>query len=108
MILGMRKSRQVRGAAAGKDVRRRHEAAKGEEASRRQAAESEAALAAAAAEKELHPWPAKVGPFDHTPKRPSDGQPINYWKVSGSRKLGKHLGGVCKYLPSRSFAFDPH
>ena len=81
MILSMRKARTTRSAAAGEDLRKRHEAAKGEEASLKQAAESEAALAAAAAEKELHPWPAKVGPFDHTSKRPSDGQPINYWKA---------------------------
>ena len=64
MILELRKQRQARSAASGEDVRHRRNQAEGEEAGQRQAAATAAALAAAAAEKELHPWPAKVGPFD--------------------------------------------
>jgi CRISPR-associated protein Cas5t len=88
MILGLRKQREARGATRGEAVRDRRRRAEGEEAGRLQAEASEAASIAAAAEKELRPWPKKTGPYDHTPKRPSEGDPINYWKVCGRACMG--------------------
>lgn len=81
MILDSRKQREARAAASAEAVRSRQRHAEGEDAGRIQAEASEAALVAAAMEKELRPWPAKVGPYDHTPKRPTEGNPISYWKV---------------------------
>lgn len=47
-----------------------------------QHAEEEAARAAAeeaARRKELKAWPPKVGPYDHTPKQPTEAGPLRYW-----------------------------
>ncbi len=74
-------ARELRAKEAGGEVKAQRDRAAGETEGAAAERDMAAAAAAAAAEKEKRPWPAKVGAFDHTPKRPSAEGGLNYWKA---------------------------